>query len=63
MIILDIKPYCNDCEEFDADVERPKRLYADFGNVVEKTDTIIRCKYRNLCESLCRHLREKKDDD
>lgn len=63
MIILDVEPYCNDCEEFDADVKRPQHLYGAFGEVVEKSDTIIRCKHRNLCKSLCRHLREKKDND
>lgn len=63
MIILDVKPYCHDCEEFDADVKRPARLYGAFGEVVEKSDTIIRCKHRNICESLCQHFREKKDDD
>lgn len=63
MIILDVEPYCNDCEEFDADVKRPQHLYDGFGQVFEKTDTIIRCEHRNLCKSLCRHLREKKDND
>lgn len=36
MIILDVEPYCNDCEEFDADVKRPQHFYGAFGEVVEK---------------------------
>ena len=59
MIKLDIQSYCEDCLMFDADVEKPTRMYGCDGireAAIIQTDTIVRCSRRKLCEGLKRHL-------
>ena len=46
MIRLEIEPYCHDCPEFKADVEK----YEKFG------DTVIRCENRNVCGRIKAYL-------
>ena len=62
MIKLDIQRYCEDCLMFDADVEKPTRLYGCDGireAAIIQTDTIVRCSRRKLCEGLKRHLEKE----
>ena len=62
MIKLDIQRYCEDCLMFDADVEKPTRLYGCDGireAAIIQTDTIVRCSRRRLCEGLKRHLEKE----
>lgn len=54
MICLEVEPYCDDCQGFDADVIRPERTYAD--NEVVMSNTIVRCKYRNRCRAIKKYL-------
>ena len=71
MIRLNVKPYCHNCLEFEADVEKPEIMYAH-NEELAVTDTIISCKHRNRCEAIKKHLihnlsiidqfREKSDD-
>ena len=65
MIKLDIQPYCEDCLMFDADVEKPTRMYGYDGveRAVIQTDTIVRCSRRKLCEGLKRHLEKEMRDE
>lgn len=49
MIRLEIKPYCENCMEFEADVEKPALIYADFSLYEQIGDTVIRCKHRTHC--------------
>ena len=67
MIKLDIQPYCEDCLMFEADVEKPARMYRCDGNreaAIIQTDTIVRCSRRKLCEGLKRHLeKEMRGED
>ena len=59
MIKLDVQPYCEDCLMFEADVEKPARMYGCDGireAAIIQTDTIVRCSRRKLCEGLKRHL-------
>lgn len=42
MIRLDIQPYCENYMDFEADVEKPVALYADFCLFEQLGDTIIR---------------------
>ena len=63
MIILDVQDYCQYCKDFDADVEKPKRVLSGDGNVLQ-TDTIIRCDNRNRCEGIKRYLeRQQKNPE
>ena len=61
MIKLDVQPYCEDCLMFDADVEKPTRMYGCDGvrEAIIQTDTIVRCSRRKLCEGLKRHLEKE----
>ena len=62
MIKLDIQPYCEDCLMFDADVEKPTRMYGCAGireAAIIQTDTIVHCSRRKLCEGLKRHLEQE----
>lgn len=52
MIRLEVEPYCQECQDFEADVERPEcNLF--FGTdpdgkkieLLTCSDTVIRCKY------------------
>ena len=67
MIKLDVQPYCEDCLMFEADVEKPARMYGCDGNreaAIIQTDTIVRCSRRKLCEGLKRHLeKEMRGED
>lgn len=62
MIKLDVQSYCEDCLMFDADVEKPARMYGCDGireAAIIQTDTIVRCSRRKLCEGLKRHLEKE----
>lgn len=55
MIKLEIENYCEECPDFDADVQKPDKYYAD-GKVIMVGDTIIRCEHRERCERLKKRL-------
>ena len=57
-IKLDVQPYCEDCTIFEADVERPTKLYGN-NMPLHQTDTVVRCSRRNLCAGLKRHLEKE----
>ena len=57
-IKLEVQSYCDNCLVFDADVERPTKLY-DGGTILYQTDTVIRCSYRKCCAMLIRYLAEE----
>lgn len=61
MIILDVQDYCQNCKDFDADVEKPKRVLSGDGNVLQ-TDTIIRCENRNRCEGIKKYLERQQEN-
>ena len=67
MIKLAVQPYREDCPMFDADVEKPARMYGCDGireAAIIQTDTIVRCSRRKLCEGLKRHLeKEMRGED
>lgn len=60
MIKVDIQPYCEKCLEFDPDIERPSRYFADNDEIFQ-SDTIIRCTHRKRCELIKRFLDKQKD--
>lgn len=52
MIRLEVEPYCQECQDFEADVERPEcdlLFGVDYDGktltYLQYSDTIIRCKY------------------
>lgn len=61
MIRLDVQDYCQNCSEFEADAENPKRLFAGL-RTIEITDTIVRCKNRKKCENIKLCLEKKVNE-
>lgn len=55
MIKIDVQPYCHDCPVFEADVANAHRTINDDGEW-DLTDTIIRCRRRNLCAGIKKYL-------
>lgn len=65
-IRLEVKPYCDSCLDFDADVTKPEKttLYCDGSDPVLtiQLDTVVRCKYAKRCEAIKRYLEKQKED-
>ena len=57
-IKLEVQPYCENCMIFDADVEKPSKLYG-YDIPLYQTDTVIRCSRRNTCVGLMRYLEKE----
>lgn len=58
MIVLDVKDYCQSCEDFCPAVEKPEKLYYDFGRRYELSgDTRVYCKNYKRCEKIYSHLK------
>lgn len=62
MITLDVDQWCNNCPEFEAEVDKDTYLSNDF-MVEEKpiytTDTKITCKHRQRCRSMVKELENR----
>lgn len=66
MIMLNIDDYCNNCNEFDADVEKDIVVlhYNDKNlNQVRKCNTTITCKHRFRCQSIRGYLNSQKNGE
>ena len=57
MIRLEVREYCAECFDFEANVQGAEINTCSDGKEVT-TDTIIRCKNRTKCEHLRRYLEE-----
>lgn len=60
MIKIEVADYCNECMDFDPDVERPQKVYT-LGEELIVSDTIIRCTNRNRCKNIARYLKKKTE--
>jgi hypothetical protein len=65
MIELTIDPYCQNCPEFEPDVD--KNVYTlnsmDFRleDPITKCDTTITCKHKLRCKSMMRQLKKEQE--
>ena len=59
MICLDVADYCQSCCEFDPDVEHPTQMFVG-REIVEQTDTVVRCAHRRRCEIIKRYLKQEE---
>lgn len=59
MIRLEKFEFCDDCPEFEPDVEKPVVLYAGDKPFGEIGDTIIRCEHRHVCEHVAKFFKSK----
>lgn len=57
MIKLDIKPYCEECMDFEAETEYPNTWYEN-NREIPAGDTVIRCRHRSLCSRIVGRLSE-----
>lgn len=60
MIKLNVQPYCHNCPEFEANVEKESVVADDFYQYdIEKTiyNTDISCKHRDRCVGMVEYLR------
>ena len=60
MIKLDVRPYCECCPDFTAEVEGPNRVYVG-DEYIHESDTIVHCKYRRRCEAMVRYLQKQME--
>lgn len=64
-IRLQVREYCMDCLDFEADVTKPERttLYGEGEPLTIQSDTVVKCKYAGRCHNLVRYLtRQNKED-
>lgn len=61
MIKIEVADYCNDCMDFDPDVERPQKVYS-FNEELIISDTVVRCANRNRCRNIARYLKKKTEE-
>lgn len=60
MIRIEVADYCNECMDFDPDVERPQKVYR-FDEELTISDTVVRCANRNRCRNIARYLKKKTE--
>ena len=65
MIALDIDDYCNNCNEFDADVEKDMVVLSNIqkSNQTCKCNTTITCKHRFRCQNIRGYLNIQKNGE
>lgn len=62
-IRLEIEPYCDNCDEFQPEVNK-NAAYNDLTDDLMYCDTIITCKHANMCRSIKRYLdKGRKSND
>lgn len=63
MIKLDIREYCQDCTDFEPQVaQKPAQFASLSGDICVLGDTIVECEHRRHCETLCNHLKRRKEN-
>lgn len=64
-IKLQVREYCMDCLEFEADVTKPERttLYGEGETLTVQSDTVVKCKYATRCHNLVRYLNRQNKED
>lgn len=62
MIELDIKPYCQNCNRFEAAVQR-QTLYGGVSAITREEiyicETRVKCQHRGECSQLFRYLQDE----
>lgn len=61
MIKLDVKPYCHDCTNFEAETNR-MAFYS--GNHLERmSDCVISCKHDTVCNHINEYLESRTNGE
>lgn len=63
MIKVEVEDYCQQCPDFESEVDKPPKVYSGNGHYTYIGDTIIRCVYRHRCKSIENHIKntDKKE--
>ena len=56
MIEIKIQPYCEECRDFEPEVEK-NEIESFFGNII--CDTEITCRNKDRCEKMIEYLKER----
>lgn len=59
-IRVEVENYCQACLMFDPDVPYPDKFYAE-NDLIDQTDTVIRCRNRKQCARLMQYLKKHGD--
>lgn len=59
MIKLAIEPYCENCPEFEAKLNKIEFSYLDR---MTEHDTIITCEHCDKCATIYEHLKKEKEN-
>ena len=62
MIFLKIEDYCENCPDFEADVEKMPGIFSNSKTMDVVNDTYIKCKNRNRCRVISNYLEKEKED-
>lgn len=60
-IRLEVEPYCQDCPEFEVDVQSPTSYYSNHELYMRTGDTVIRCKNKAVCNRIKEHLEKNME--
>ena len=60
-IRLEVEPYCQDCPEFETNVQSPSLYYANFELYMKTRDTVIRCKHKAVCNRIKEYLEKNME--
>lgn len=63
MIKLKVEPYCQDCSDFEVEIEKPQAYYAAFNRCVTIGDTVIFCEHRDRCHRIMEHLKAELEEN
>jgi len=57
MIKVEVEEYCQQCLDFEPEVEKPVAAYTDSDRYIYFGDTIVRCEYRHRCKTMAQHIK------
>lgn len=64
MIKIEIAYFCQDCPEFEANVEKNVTEVVSFGFTSQtKCNHIIRCTHQQKCEAIMNHLKYERREE
>ena len=62
MIKLEVEKYCENCPEFEADVDKTSYISSSMQSIHESfCNTVITCEHRERCRVIMDYLSKEKD--
>ena len=64
MIKLEVEKYCENCPEFEADVDKTSYISSSMQSIHESfCNTVISCEHKNRCRVIMDYLSKEKKDE